>query len=156
MEIEILKKLRDNPSYEGFDNEPLSLEEIATLELDYNEGNSFPRALRELLYLAGRYCLVYDYGVYDTMQEIQEAGREWLDERGLEILRPFFILDVYNGGDQFLFVYLDEHTNDPLLYEAYLDTDMHDENPFLSSLERTLAEFTDARLDRLLIGENPF
>lgn len=62
MNIEILTKLKDNPKrnpnklgYE-FENEGLSVVEIEQLEQDWNNGNNFPKALRELLYLGGAYC----------------------------------------------------------------------------------------------------
>src|SRR5688572_23641382 len=108
MEIKYLQALRDYPSAYPDKSykktiEPISLSEIATLEQLYNNGNPFPAALKELLYLAGDYCYVLDYGMADSQQEMQEEVRErWAEERQ-EMTRPFMVIDVYNVNDQFLF-----------------------------------------------------
>ena len=60
MEIQYLKTLKDNPSKNpgGTERpwtiEPIPLTEITQLEVLYNNGQLFPKALRELLYLAGK------------------------------------------------------------------------------------------------------
>jgi hypothetical protein len=41
----------------------------------------------------------------------QETGLQQIIKASIGL---FFVIDVYNGGDQFLFVYLDEG-NDPLV-----------------------------------------
>lgn len=53
MIIEYLKTLRDNPIINGYNIEGISETEIQQLEQLYNNGNTFPKVLRELLYLAG-------------------------------------------------------------------------------------------------------
>jgi len=58
---------------------------------------------------------------------------------------------VYNGGDQFLFVYLDEG-DDPLVCEAILYTSPS----WIHSLNKKLSEFVNVRLTTLLSGQNPF
>lgn len=154
MKIEILKGLENYPGKGLEKNEPLVINEILELEQLYNQGNPFPKALRELLFLAGRDCNVLDYGWHDTQQEIQEEAREWLTERGLSISRPFFVIDVYNGGEQFLFIYLDENLEDPEVQDAYLFP--LDWRQWIVSSEYKLSEFINSRLDDLLKGYNPF
>jgi len=120
MEIIYLKELQDNPNRRGdpkFNNEPILESEILHLEQLYNAGNTFPKALRELLYLAGNYCYVLDYGISESQEELQDYVREKLEFRNKVISRPFFVIDVYNVGTQCLFIYLDEG-NDPPVYEG--------------------------------------
>ena len=150
MNIEYLQYLRDNPSKGMFTIEPISLAEIEQLEQLYNNGNHFPKALRELLYLAGEYCHVLDYSSFDTQQELQEYVREDLHDEGWDFSRPFYIVDAYNLGDQFLFVYLDEE-DDPTIYECMHGTlDIHALGP------KTLSDLIKSRINRMKAGGNPF
>lgn len=139
---------------------PISMDEIVTLENTYNGGHPFPKALRELLYLAGNYCPVLDYGRNNSQDEMQQRARGWFTAFGRigpSIERPFYIIDVYNAGSQFLFVYLDEGKDDPIVCEVNLDMiDIHDGEPFIHSLERTLSAYIDVCLQELLSGYNPF
>ena len=114
-------------------------------------GINFPTSLRELLFLAGQSCYVLDYGLYDTQEEMQNEIRE--DSAGNVISRPFFVIDIHNGSFTFLFVYLDEGGNDPLVYQAHLGTY---ENPSFESLQSTLSTFVNARINYLERGVNPF
>ncbi len=54
MEIEYLKTLRDNPVDFGvtmnYTNRGIPITEIEQLEQTWNNGNPFPKALRELLF----------------------------------------------------------------------------------------------------------
>ena len=115
MDITYLKQLERTRNKNSWINESISLEEIKQLEQIYNNNKPFPKALRELLFLAGNYCIVLDYGLNDTQQELQEFVRENMQEENRIITRPFYAIDVYNAGDQFLFVYLDEG-DDPEVY----------------------------------------
>jgi hypothetical protein len=121
MEIEYLQKLKDNPERITYDKkikleiEGISVEEIENLERFYNGGDQFPKALRELLFLAGNYSYFFDYGVNDTQKEMQEEVRETLKITERVISRPFYVLGVIDS--QFLFVYLDEK-EDPQIYSA--------------------------------------
>jgi hypothetical protein len=134
--------------------EPISMGEIISLESNYNQGHQFPASLRELLFLAGNYCHVLEYGMNKSQQEMQEDSRERLIDAGLNIGRPFFVIDVYNMSDQFLFVYLDENVNDPEVQSAYMEQ-LADVS-FTRSLKSTLSQFIDLRFKRLLSGENPY
>lgn len=122
MKIQYLTKLKDYPyddnvkDDETSKNEGISLEEINSLEQKWNNGNKFPLALKELLFLAGDYCNVFDYGIFDSQEEFQDFARQDFEESNKIISRPFFVLD-YNTGYNFLFVYLDEGDN-PNIYVA--------------------------------------
>lgn len=129
MEIQYLQKLMDYPlgrdAYgliSGFENEPSSMDEILEMETRYNNGNKFPKALRELLYLAGEscYCLIYNAvdpdNLLTTQTYMQQSIRNYdVPDTSLNSsTRPFYIIDaVYHGN--FRFVYLDEGDN-PVVY----------------------------------------
>jgi hypothetical protein len=164
MKIKVLKILKDNPAITspgGYVRklDPITMEEIINLEEAYNKGNPFPIALRELLYLAGKSCYVLDHGHFYTQTEMQIGARSWMTKygRNFHIDRPFFVIDVYNAGDQFLFVYTDEPEDDPMVYEALFDQSFVErEGYFTYSLERRLAEYLEFCIDRLKRGYNPF
>lgn len=163
MDIKFLEQLKNYPSkypndtdYQGT-IEPISLQEIETLEQLYNNGNTFPKALRELLFLAGNYCYVLDYGWNETEEEIQNelqiSARKWLLKYNKNISRPFFVIDVYNGPEQFLYVYLDEGNN-PFVYQAFLPEQNNIKH--FSSLNKSLSEYINSLIDRVKQGYNPF
>jgi hypothetical protein len=117
MDIEILKNLEANPHLEPSIsvNKPMTLSEIASLELLYNlNGNPFPKAVKELLFLGGNYNWIF--GSSDEF--MQNFIREEMAEDGLVITRPFLVL--YNYDQSFGFVYLDEGVDNPI-YRYVLD-----------------------------------
>ncbi|MXN92321.1 hypothetical protein GR160_13920 [Flavobacterium sp. Sd200] len=154
MEINYLQMLRDNPTKWGTDNmtiQPLSESAISSLEYIYNGGQPFPIALKELLFLAGNYCYVLDYGIEETREELQEYIRESLEENNKQMLHPFFAIDAYNGNDQFLFVYLNQG-EDPAVYEAlfYKDTN------WFYMISPKLSTYISSLIERTKQGRNPF
>ena len=158
MEIKYLTQLKNNPSAYPMDVKypqtivPIPLSEIAQLEKLYNNNSPFPVALKELLFLAGDYCYVLDTGTFDTQQEMQEYVRGKLISEDLLISRPFFVIDVYNAPDQFLFVYLDEGDN-PAVYEAIY----YNETPNrIHHINDSLSGYIDALIERVKEGRNPF
>lgn len=156
MEIELLQNLRDNPHVGLFENKGIPLEEIVVLESTYNNGNPFPSVLREMLFLAGEFCPVLDFGLTDTQHEMQEETRYWLAKYNREIVRPFYVIDVYNAGEQCLCIYLDKDEPDPIVYSAVFYSRPFDPTPWLHALTFTMSQLIDRRLDRLKNGENPF
>lgn len=126
------------------------------MELLYNNGIPFPTALKELLFLAGDDCYVLDYGLTTDRKEMQDDARLWLSEFNRNITRPFFVIDIYNAGDQFLFVYLDEHPQDPTVYSAYLPEQTYEALPWIHSLNNKLSEFINYRIEKTKSGLNPF
>lgn len=161
MNIEYLTQLSNNPTVSDAATgvvdtlSPITMDEILTLESNYNNGNTFPVVLRELLFLAGESCYVLDYGVYGNQTHIQNAVRSWLIKSNRQISRPFFAIDVYNSYSQFLFVYLDEGIDDPLVRQAILYSKATDSS-WSTSIDYTLSEFINRRMTYLLNGYNPF
>lgn len=160
MEIQFLKYLQDNPAAYPNNPEyearimPISLAEIQQLEIKYNNGNAFPKALKELLFIAGKNCYVLDYNIFDNQEELQDAARNWLQNYNKTINRKFFVIDAYNAGDQFLFIYLDEGDN-PIVRQAYLPS--RSDIQFITSLlNETLSQYIKSQIDDVKQGYNPF
>lgn len=152
MEIKFLKDLLNNPKRLSIENKSISVREIDQLEILYNNGSPFPKVLRELLYLAGKLCYVLDYGIDETQEDLQKFVRENIEDFNKTIIRPFFVIDVYNANDQFLFVYLDE-ADDPGVYQAiYYD----DEDNWISLVENKLSVYISSLVERAKEGRNPF
>lgn len=149
MEIQYLTFLRDNP-IGSWPIKPISLQEIEQLETLYNNSNPFPKALKELLFLAGKYCYVLDYGIFDNQQQMQDFVRSEMSEENKSISRPFFAIDVYNSGDQFIFIYLDEGDNPPIYEAHYYD------NNWISQVTPTLSGLINHSIDRVKQGRNSF
>lgn len=147
MEIKYLQKLKDYDSssdnYYKLINESISLEEISQLENLYNGGKSFPKALQELLFLAGKFCFILDFRGNKTQQEIQQRAYQMLKEENLNIKRPFYVIDF--GEDDFSYIYLDEINEDPILYCAYMSED--DDRGNFFSLKATLSEYINSELN---------
>lgn len=135
MNIEYLEVLRNNPLWRGVSKpiQPISLSDIAVLEGLYNNGTPFPKALKEL----------------------QQNARNWLSKYNRSIQRPFFVLDVYNAPEQFLFVYLDEGVEDPFMYGAYLP-DSQEDTSWVYSLEHRLSNYINDGIKMVKQGYNPF
>ncbi|MES2239026.1 MAG: hypothetical protein V4497_02075 [Bacteroidota bacterium] len=94
MEIDFLNHFKDSTSDlsytdRKFEISGISLNQIEQLEQFYNNGHLFPKALRELLFLAGDSCYALNRLWYNTQQEIQTSTREWLNEYSKNIARPF-------------------------------------------------------------------
>jgi len=158
MEIKYLTQLKNYPSGNptGLTYKrtivPIPLSEIAQLEALYINNSFFPVALKELLFLAGNYCYVLATGTFDTQQEMQEYVRVKLVSEDLSISRPFFVIDVYNTSDQFLFVYLDDGDN-PAVYEAVYDNERPD---WIHLVMNSLSGYIDTLIERVKEGRNPF
>ncbi|WP_410220696.1 hypothetical protein [Pedobacter sp.] len=157
MEIKYLKYLRDNSIKRGLDmeriNQPTPIAEIEQLESIYNNGNSFPQELRELLFLAGNSCYVIDMGRNETQQQMQEHVRSRLARNSKSINRPFYAIDVYHPSDQMLFIYLDEIGLRPIVWNAVYEEPIDE---WLVSTGRTITDLITSRIDRVKEGMNPF
>ena len=97
MKIEVLFDLRDYQiKYKDkirFPDEGIPLSEIEALEQHWNNGHPFPKALRDLLFLAGESCNFLDYNFYDSQHEMQLECREEMEEGGYLFNRPFYIIE---------------------------------------------------------------
>ncbi len=161
MNIKYLTRLNNSPAFQSAGSDyiktlqPISMDEMTSLENTYNNGRPFPVVLQELLFLAGNYCYVLDYGLNESQEEMQEEARADLVSygRSFSISRPFYVIDVYNSGTQFLFVYLDEGVDDPTVYEAFL---ADNSGSWITSMQASLSGVINARITKLFSGYNPF
>ena len=155
MNIEYLTQLRDDPiNYPNdvtnrFPNIGITESEIIQLQENWNNSNPFPKVLKELLFLAGNYCYVFDYNIHENQQEIQEWVREDLVETNRIIARPFYVFDLYDG---FMFIYLDEGDN-PEIYEAH---PFRTGNDWIRKTSNTIKSLSEKRISRVKDGQNPF
>jgi hypothetical protein len=158
MEIKFLKDLENNPVRYGVSKDypiiPLTEPQISNLEQLYNNNNPFPKALKELLYLAGGYCYVLDYGTNASQQEMQDFVRAEMLDEGRSITRPFYVIDVYNALDQFLFVYLDEGDNPPVREAHYVDSITR--SNWITLVDSSLSNYINGLVQRVKNGQNPF
>lgn len=151
MNIEYLQQLRDH-NKRKFTDEGISLSQITQLEQLYNGGNSFPKVLKELLFLAGNYCNYLDYGIYDSQLELQNEERiELADLHGITIPRPFFFVDLASHGLP-VFIFLDEGDNPPLNQLENHPT----QSKFYRRTGGTLQTLINSRIQNYLQGYNPF
>ncbi|MFC0779467.1 hypothetical protein [Flavobacterium sp. HJSW_4] len=147
MEIEYLQKLKNNPKKYSkrdefrFEIKGINMDEIQDLEKLYNNGNHFPKSLRELLFLSGEYSYTFDLGINDNQKEMQEMFREHLKEKARVIFKPYYVIEVYS--DQFFFVYLDEG-DDPQIYEAH---PWSSSEGWIRSVDRTIKEYVEFDID---------
>lgn len=162
MEIQYLKILQNNPA--AYPNDPeyeariegVSEETISQLEQKYNNGTPFPKALRELLFLGGKFCYVLDTGRNETPEELQQYVRKKLSRDNLSINKPFYAIDVYNALDQCLVVFFDEG-DDPYVYEVIYDYESYgDEIQFINKLNFRLSEYIKNAVNDVKMGLNPF
>lgn len=155
MNIEYLNSLKDNSAEypndanNKFENEGILDSEIQQLEQLYNNSNPFPKVLKELLHLAGKFSHVFDYSIHTTQQEIQEWVREDLTETNRVISRPFYAFDLYSG---FMFIYLDEGDN-PDIYEAH---PFRTGSEWIRKTSNTIKSLSEKRILRVKDGMNPF
>lgn len=114
MEIVYLKTLKDNPNLKPSIGPIEGWEEAKILELEtkYNNGNLFPKAFREYLFLAG------DWGgtgvVNEDWDDIRKECDEDMEYCGYSLDRPYFVFDYLDGQASIFF--LDEDNDDPVCY----------------------------------------
>lgn len=158
MDIRYLNQLKDNPVRYPNDTEHrfpikgIPETEIAQLEQLYNNSNPFPVVLKELLFLAGNFCYVLDYGIYDTQQDLQDGIREFMIINNRSISRPFYVFDVY-GGYNFLFIYLDEGEENPSMYEAM---PWNGKSEWIEKRDHTIQSVVNNGIQNIKEGLNPF
>jgi hypothetical protein len=138
------------------------MSEIEALEEKYNQGNRFPKAFRELLFIAGKRCWARESPTsFDVCMERNKNEIEI--DAGYSVGRPYFIFeDGRNGGDMARIFYLDENDDDPYLYDIEYNDDWDDLNNVptydvqIELLGLTLVELIEKRvrwnLERLKKG----
>jgi len=114
IEIKYLQQLRDNPNLSINISPIQGWEEAQIIELEekYNNGQPFPLAFREYLFLAG------EYGgtgvVYEDWDDLREDCEEDIEYWGNKLERPFFVFDKLDS--QYSIFFLDEDKEDPIVY----------------------------------------
>ncbi|MFK8104580.1 MAG: hypothetical protein AB8G15_18795 [Saprospiraceae bacterium] len=152
MTIQYLKKLQNNPNLSDFPMEGISIEEIERLEQLYNRGKVFPKVLRELLFLAGKFCAVLDFSIYDSQEEMQAEERaELLEIFNVQIERPHFFVCLASHGMP-VFMYLDEGNNPSMYQIRGQPTQERYADHRLGSLDMLI----NHRITDSLNGKNPF
>lgn len=150
MEIEYLKFLQI-PDVAQFENQPLYPSEIETLEQEFNHGESFPKVLKELLYLAGKYCYLLTFNSKSQSQMQHYAIKE-LQKENLTIKHRFYVIDL--GNDDFSYISLEENNEDPILYCVYFGDS--DDRGNLFSLNITLSKYLSNGFEKIKNGYTPF
>ena len=164
MNIKYLKSFQDNISnLRGSISRGLNIEEITFLEEKLNNGNSFPKALKEYLYLGGDYNplgfdsegIGYDEGKNQYLALIEFYEKK-MKQKGVSINKPYFILSSLHG-ECFTFIYLDEG-DDPQPYNFGVDEDYRSENGeiIFNTPQNSFSELVDVLVDRALKGLTPF
>lgn len=139
MEIQYLKYLEKHPQRRPSDpvNKGMTETEIAALETQYNNGDPFPKVLKELLFLAGKECYALDYGLNEDAGELQINVREILTEANDTVNATFFALSVFEA-EQFMFIYL--NGDDPTVYRYYRHAEHYNEEK-ITNIEKTTSKF---------------
>lgn len=120
MEIKYLKSLENYKGNATFYKKGISIEEIEKLEQEFNNGDKFPIAYREYLFLAGDTNALYlDEG--NGHKWMQETSKNNIEEYNLDIGRPFWVISQVDNCMQFSFIYLDELEDNPKVYICYVD-----------------------------------
>lgn len=155
MEIKYLTILKDNPSEYSdgrLGNRPLSyhpinntnpdstgiISAIEQLEITYNGGNTFPLLLRELLFIGGR----TNWALGGRFPDEHENVVFILQERGIIISRPIFVIEEWESG--FHFIYLDETAEDPKIYFSDFEVDVNS-SLYVSEHKKSLSELINHR-----------
>jgi len=126
MDITILKSYSANKNslerHRLRNPEGMSLTEIQELETALNGGNLFPKAFREYLYIGGRFnALGFNTGLGDFVG-LNKFYKNKIKARGLKIDRPCLFIDNFEG-EIGMFFYLDEITDDPVLWNCSVNED---------------------------------
>ena len=152
MQITFLKKMKNNPTYNGFINEGLSLTDIQQLELTFNNGNPFPKVLKEFLYLAGGYCCYVQFngtsGINSIIENHNQLNEDLEEFYDVVIDRPHFYLETENI-DYAVFMFLDEGDN-PVINYMLQEVDPTPSHYYERAC--TFPEFIDARIQNVLDG----
>lgn len=147
MEIKYMKALAAEQST----NIGLFEEAIADLEAAYNDGKKFPLAFREYLLLAGHYDSTGVRNMHLEFERMQYIAARRLNIAGNKIERPFFVFSAIDGGSEFMFIYLDEDIDDPIMYNAS-PSYPEDGDELITQSEYTFSEWVNFRVDRAAEG----
>jgi len=149
MEIEYLNKMEETTEVFGFTNKGESEEVIDAFQVESNM--TFPKAYREFLFLAGRYCNLRIAGStlkYSIKRQVYT--KRTLKELGLSIEGgEFWVISELDGGEQFDFFYFDDpdalDSENPPVYvshPAYLDDGL----PLKEKIADTFSQYIDDKI----------
>ena len=131
------------------------VKEAEILETEKRLKIKFPLAYREFLSLAGKYA--GNLQLADGHTSLEKLANEKvlnnlkssLEEANLKIERPFWVISEQDGFEQFYFFYLDEETENPIVYGVtYGDTD---DTSIIYSLNKTFSEFIDTVIEKSIL-----
>lgn len=131
------------------------VKETEILETEKRLKIKFPLAYREFLYLAGKYAgnLQLADGA-TSLADLSDEKRiiymhKSLEKANLKIERPFWVISEQDGFQQFYFFYLDEETENPIVYGVtYGNTD---DTSIIYSLNKTFGEFIDTVIEKSIL-----
>lgn len=161
MQIEILKE------YESYKNEGsratykhyhkprgLTAQQITDLENEMNGGKPFPKVLKEFLFIGGEYNGISLNSGDDYTAQIKYFN-EKMAKNGRSISRPYFIFQSLDGGC-FTFIYLDEDSEDPQVWNASAtpDYDTDEGEQMWKSIYKTLSGYVAEALYNAKKGLN--
>jgi hypothetical protein len=155
MEIKYLKKMQQHPKLRSWKNEGMSLAEIEKLEQEYNQGRPFPTAYREFLFLGGEHSNLGDIDTGVSYEWMQQLAREEVAASGKTIDRPYWVTDQLDRCTQFGFIYLDEDTEDPVIYYCYADKSYHKEFGFIVPRPQgTFSNYINVCVERAVLEDS--
>lgn len=111
MQIEHLKTYdanKANKKLRGRVAEGKSLTDIQALEAEFNQGNLFPKAFREFLFIGGNYTAISLGFVNGNFKGERDYFDREIRKRGIEIKRPYMVFTSNDDGTIWSFIYLDE------------------------------------------------
>lgn len=131
------------------------VKEVEILETEKRLKIKFPLAYREFLSLAGKYAgnLQLADGA-TSLADLSDEKRiiymhKCLEKANLKIERPFWVISEQDGFQQFYFFYLDEKTENPIVYGVtYGNTD---DTSIIYSLNKTFSEFIDSVIEKSIL-----
>lgn len=132
MKIEFLKEYAsfDFDSHKRLTPKPMPLSEIEALEQQYNNGNPYPKVVRELLLISGKGGGVLSLYAHEIQGEVRNDMQSYNPSR--VIGRPFFAFEFSPDIPAFYMVYTDEGVDDPLVYTVHYDEEDIPEMGFIT------------------------
>ncbi|SHL41080.1 hypothetical protein [Chryseobacterium polytrichastri] len=158
MEIEYLKKYefyKQNGASKRISafGPPVGLTEteIKQLELEMNNGNSFPKVYKEFLNIGGEFSCISLNHVGKNAGKLVIKYKEALRTRNVDIVRPIAILNTFEGQCG-VFIFLDNEDNSqPWNFSIHKDYDNDEGEIIWKSPFKTLADMID---ELVYISEN--
>lgn len=135
-----------------------TMAEIEVLEQELNNGEQFPKAFREYLYIGGKYDAIGFEGPVEGVFDKMTKGYKTLfnKNRSIKIQRPIVIFDVFED-EGFMFIYLDEG-DDPQPWNSSLleDYDSEDGEMIWKVPHPTFSDMVNTLVGRALDGQVPW